>query len=343
MRIEGTQTNPDGSVVSVTGGDSCHVRGSFGPILEVPSWWETVAVPMWLPGSSADGALKDAVAGHVAVQGSPGRKNDLTHNTLVYFADWRAARPLDPLERALAAMTRKKVSLVLVVVVPADAFDRPRRDVEAKLNPFAESASVPLLLTEDHEGGWTRTFGAPTTPSAYWSTPGASSSGSTKAPWTSGAGRRPGQTSRTGARATLPSPASCRGARRSRSGRLFEDDRGQRSRSTGSAAERSSSTSGNPGPRRVSRSSAACRSCKARGGDRAPLVVALHGGKEGSVLDQIRTQYRLPFPLVQDTDQRIARIYGVRCWPTTISIDANGLVTRVQIGLTHEHHRAASS
>jgi hypothetical protein len=43
---------------------------------------------------------------------------------------------------------------------------------------------------------------------------------------------------------------------------------------------------------------------------------------------------------VQDADQRIARMYGVHCWPITISIDARGLVGHVQFGLSPE--RAAA-
>jgi peroxiredoxin len=79
-----------------------------------------------------------------------------------------------------------------------------------------------------------------------------------------------------------------------------------------------------------------------RAGARAPLIVAFHGGKERNILDAIRKQHELPFTLVQDTDQRIARMYGVRCWPTTISIDADGLVSHVQFGLSPERKEAGS-
>jgi hypothetical protein len=71
-----------------------------------------------------------------------------------------------------------------------------------------------------------------------------------------------------------------------------------------------------------------------KAGERAPLIVAFHGGKERKSLDEIRKQHDLSFPLVQDADQRIARMYGVRCWPTTISINADGLVSHVQFGLS---------
>ena len=71
-----------------------------------------------------------------------------------------------------------------------------------------------------------------------------------------------------------------------------------------------------------------------------PFIVAFHGGKDSKALDEIRKRLGLSFPLVQDAQQRIARRYGVRCWPTTVTVDADGLVQRVQhgIGLEHEHH-----
>src|SRR5262249_26461745 len=48
-----------------------------------------------------------------------------------------------------------------------------------------------------------------------------------------------------------------------------------------------------------------------RAGKRAPFIVAFHGGKDRKVIEKIRKQHKLAFQLVHDTDQRIARIYGV--------------------------------
>ena len=68
-----------------------------------------------------------------------------------------------------------------------------------------------------------------------------------------------------------------------------------------------------------------------------PFVVAFHGGKDSKRLDEIRKRLGLSFPLVQDTQQRLARRYGVRCWPTTIAVDADGRVQHIQFGIEHEH------
>jgi hypothetical protein len=51
----------------------------------------------------------------------------------------------------------------------------------------------------------------------------------------------------------------------------------------------------------------------------------------------MRKQLGLSFALVHDANQRIARTYGVRCWPTTIRINAAGLLEHTQFGVYHEH------
>jgi peroxiredoxin len=71
-------------------------------------------------------------------------------------------------------------------------------------------------------------------------------------------------------------------------------------------------------------------------GREAPFIVAFHGGKNSKALDEIRKRLGLSFPLVQDLQQRIARQYGVRCWPTTIMVDAEGRVEHVQFGVCHD-------
>jgi peroxiredoxin len=68
----------------------------------------------------------------------------------------------------------------------------------------------------------------------------------------------------------------------------------------------------------------------------SPVIVALYGGAKDS-LDRIRKELGLPFPLVYDVQQRVARLYGVRCWPTTVTIDRAGHVERIQFGVTHDH------
>src|SRR5262249_45288314 len=58
LRIEGVQTLADGQVVSAAGGTTCQVPG-FGGVMEAPSWWEPVTVPIWQPDSIPGAVLKD--------------------------------------------------------------------------------------------------------------------------------------------------------------------------------------------------------------------------------------------------------------------------------------------
>jgi peroxiredoxin len=65
---------------------------------------------------------------------------------------------------------------------------------------------------------------------------------------------------------------------------------------------------------------------------RERTVVAFHGGPPRKGFDDLRKQYGLTFPIVQDDEHRVARAFGVRCWPTTIEIDASGIIDRIQLG-----------
>jgi peroxiredoxin len=61
-------------------------------------------------------------------------------------------------------------------------------------------------------------------------------------------------------------------------------------------------------------------------------AIGVHGGpKEG--LERIRRELGIDFPLVQDSEQRIASAYGIRCWPATVTIDGDGRLEHVQFGV----------
>jgi len=68
-----------------------------------------------------------------------------------------------------------------------------------------------------------------------------------------------------------------------------------------------------------------------------PFIVAFHGGKNIDAIEEIRKRLGLSFLLAQDPNQRMANRYGVRCWPTTIMVDAQGRVEHVQLGIGHGH------
>jgi peroxiredoxin len=333
LRIEGVQTLANGQVVSVAGGTTCHVA-DFGEILEAPAWWEPVTLPVWLPDSTADATVKDIVAAHVSVQADAPPTNGLAHNSLVHFADWQGDNPLAGLGQALAALPRRGVSLVVIVVLPAGAFESRRREVEAKLDSIGERVLVHVLPTEDHEGGWARTFAVSKTSSTYlinarrefvWRHEGPIAVDALTAALRKHLMPAPAPRAR---------PLRLRVSPGDRAPDATFEDRGQ-----GFALHRLRGRAvllnfwqswSEPCLKELRR----LQQVHERSGGHGPFIVAFHGGKEGDVLDEIRRRQTLSFPLVHDADQVIARKYGVRCWPTTVSIDADGLVSHVQFGLS---------
>jgi thiol-disulfide isomerase/thioredoxin len=71
--------------------------------------------------------------------------------------------------------------------------------------------------------------------------------------------------------------------------------------------------------------------------DQAPFIVAFHGGADAKAVDAVRKSLDLSYPIVQDSRQQIGLRYGVRCWPTTVKVDADGRVDHVQMGAAHDH------
>src|SRR5262249_35662450 len=120
LRIEGTQTGADGLTGPIAAESPPQLRDAFGTIVESPAWWEPIMTPVWLEETKPGAKLKDLIAGHVPLQSDRPRGRELTHNTLVYFPDWRADEPLETVARAMAAMRRRKASLVLIGGLPAD-------------------------------------------------------------------------------------------------------------------------------------------------------------------------------------------------------------------------------
>jgi peroxiredoxin len=339
LRIEGTQTLADGQVVGAAGGTTCHLP-DFGELLDSPSWWSPITLPIWTPGAGPDSVLREHVAGHISVQASAPHSGDPGHNTLVCFPDWKSAKPLEMLGRAVSAMRRKRFSLVVVVVLPPGAFDSRRREVEARLASVGERFPAMLLPTEDHEGGWSKAFDVAKTPSVYlvnarrqfvWKHEGEADSKLLAAALdehlTPAAAPR-SRPLRLDVSAGAPAPDA-----------IFQDHQGD-----GFALHRMRGEEvllnfwqawSAPCIKELVR----LQALQSPDDRPVPRVIAFHGGPDGKVLDKIAKQHGLTFSLVQDTDQRIARQFGVRCWPTTLSLGHDGIVNHVQFGMASEHAR----
>jgi hypothetical protein len=164
LRIEGTQTFLSGQEISVAAGTTCHLPE---PVFEmdVPSWWQPVALPIWRPGLTDTSVLRSAIAAHVGVQVDAPGKEPLSRNVLVYFPNWDSDKPLASLNAALPKV-RNSSALMVIVVLPAGAFDASRRNVESKIGSSGEHQAL-MQFTEDDEAGWTRMFAVAKRPSAY--------------------------------------------------------------------------------------------------------------------------------------------------------------------------------
>jgi peroxiredoxin len=77
-------------------------------------------------------------------------------------------------------------------------------------------------------------------------------------------------------------------------------------------------------------------------GERAPTIVAVSAPDDRVPLADIRRKYGLTFALVHDSGGVLARQFAVRCWPTTLSIDTDGFVDGVQLGVAPVRPRGAS-
>lgn len=65
-------------------------------------------------------------------------------------------------------------------------------------------------------------------------------------------------------------------------------------------------------------------------------ILAFHGG-DNKYIDQIRRQLAISFSLIPDPEHRVASMYGVRCWPTTVTVDEAGRIAQIQFGAAHDH------
>jgi peroxiredoxin len=283
--------------------------------------------------------LRDAVAAHVSIHADDPAREPLSQNLLVYFADWPSKAPLDSLYAALGRI-KNESALMVVVVVPAGTFDATRREVESRLVSSQEPRLL-LHFTEDNEGGWTRTFDAGRKPSAYLI------NARREFVW-----KHDGELNPAESAAALDRHLSPTSAPRFRPLRLTvshgdpapdmwleTDDKEQfslqrlRGREVLLCFWQSWSA---PCLAELSRLQRLYETEKA-----APFIVGLHGGGDSNALADTRKRLGLSFALVQDSQQRIARKYGVRCWPTTVAIRADGRVEHVQFGGTHEHQSGA--
>jgi peroxiredoxin len=333
LRIEGTQTLPGGQQVSVAGGTTCQLPEPV-VAMDFPSWFGPVMLPIWRPGLDDSTVLRNAMAAHVSVGGNLPAKEPDSRNVLVYFADWRSEKPLETLNAALGKV-RDSSALIVIVVLAAGAFDSSRREIESKLPPSRERR-VLVQFTEDDEGGWTSIFAVTRRPSVYLI------NAKREFVW-----KHEGEPTPAELITAIDQHHVATSAPRFRPLRLtishgdpapdaqFETDAGDqfalhRFRGREVLLNFWQSWSA-PCLTELGRLQ---RLYDSRRG--TPFIVAFHGSNNRDAIEEIRKRLGLSFPLVQDSQQRIAQQFGVRCWPTTVLVGADGRAEQIQFGVAHE-------
>lgn len=245
-------------------------------------------------------------------------------------------RPLEGLSRTLSQMRRREYSLMIVLVLPAGTFDSRRSEVEARLGALGDrfARANNLLITEDYVGGWTKLFSAPDGPSTHlinargefvWKQEGPLDGRAVAAALDE---------------RMLPAPAAHTAPLRLavRQGdqmpdAVFTDEAGNhiavrrlRGRHVLITFWKSWSAPSIPELQRLQR---------LQRQENPPLILAINGGEDRGVIAEVRGRHQLTFALIDDPQRSIATQYGVQCWPTTLSINSQGIIDSIQFGVAH--------
>ena len=339
LRIEGIQVDPHGNEIPVSGGGVCSVS-TPEVAWRMSAGSDPMLIPIWESEIPPDAILNEGIAAHVNLLSDRRPSGRIAANSLVHFAGPGTDRTLTALDEALARARQKEAPFLAVVVLPEGVFGGRRREVEARLGSLGEDFWGRLLLTENYAGGWTRSFGVAEGPATFLL------NGQGDVAWKH-SGPLVGEEL---ARAmdehfTSGRPPKFRPLRIALAlcelvpATLLTDDRGQ------SLALRK--LRGHPVLLNFWQSwSAPCirelkrlQSLHAAGGEGTPVIVAVNGGEKSEVLSEMRRKFNLGFALVQDPDRAIARQFGIECWPTTVTMDAEGRVEGVQFGTLPEDRR----
>jgi peroxiredoxin len=339
LRIDGTQMSMGGVPIPLTGGVMC-LAPVIGPVMNIPAWFDPVTVPIWRPDVAAHMRLTDAIAGHVSVQPTAAGMGSPSQNTLVYFAEWRSERPLEELGAALAELRRRPLSLALIIVVPVGTFAERRKELDGKLAAIRTPFTLPLYVTEDDEGGWTRMFAASAVPATFlinarrqfvWKHDGTPSTAELAAALDRFAVPAP---------PAVAAPLALSARVRDRApDAVFDDGHGQAGALHRMRGQRTMLIFWQGWSAPSLRELARLQGLQERAAREGTTIIGFHGGRKEHI-DRVRREMGITFALVDDADQKIASAYGVRCWPTTVTVDAAGLVEQVHFGVTHDHGSA---
>jgi hypothetical protein len=306
-----------------------------------PAWWANVLmVPVWGP-DPAERLLESAIMAQVNVRPvviSATARPAARSSVLIHFAGSGQA-PLPALTEAMHKSKHRQSGIPIFVVLPSGSFSQPKTVVEARLGAFGEDLALPLVITEDYEGGWSQAFNAAGGQATYLLNPDG------QLAW-----KHQGALDTTAAAAALDQNAVPAQVQRSRLirnalrvGQAAPDiiftaggHRGLRGKRLLVVFCKSWST---PCVNELVRLQELYRQTRGRG----PTILAIADGQDQKQTDALVQQHGIGFPVVPDPNRSIARPCGINCWPTLVGINEDGTIGGMNHGATHPPHSPSAA
>ena len=333
LQVGGTQIGWASGMQAVPGGTTCKV-GEPDWLAIMPAWWVDLMLPIWGPDPGPDEMISNGIVAHITAQPEAlpqpdaqplalaATADEAATPSIIHFANDTSATPLPVLGEALLASKLREAQLPVIVVLPLGSFDQPRGSVERRLGAFPAGLRTPVVLTEDYQGAWRKTFDAPVGPSTYlmdarggiaWRDPGALQARAlTDALDRLGSiGRRGrGGLLRLSVRTGEPAPEvpALRRLRGQRALLMFWKSWSRPCLTELQHLQRLHDDSNGQGR----------------------VILAVGDGEDAERVQEIARRYGLRFTLMPDPESELAKGFRVRCWPTTVSIDELGLVERTR-------------
>lgn len=333
--FNGRRITPDGHIEeNVYAGESCKST-AFEPILTLPPYSIEAIIPdLNRPRPPEDAILNDLVGAHVNAFGQPRQPGAITANALIHFTGQRIEAPLQVMSQALAQGRNRDCPLLAILVLPMGSFEERASVIEAKLGPPGDDFGAHLIVTEDYGEGWTRAFDVRETPASHLI------NARGEFVWRQQGPLNAGELTRVFDEHLLqaPAPGTVLMQLNVQPGQpaleaLFEDDQGNRHVFNRLRGRRVVLVFWKSWSAPCIRELRRLQQLHERGN--APVILAVNGGEECSVVSEVRREHGLTFPLIHDPGQAIGIRYGVQCWPTTVAINERGFVDRIHFGASH--------
>jgi peroxiredoxin len=348
LTIDGSQaatSSTIGGPISASSSGSCSTGQPEWMDIE-PAWWANLLmIPVWGPDPGPESVLETGIIAQINVRPAAVNAADVnataaqstrkhTRSTaLIHFAG-AASSPLSILSDAVDRSSHRQSAIPIFVVLPAGTFRQRRSVVEAQLGKFSADLSLPLVITEDYEGGWSSAFpatgaaGAGGIPATYllgpdgqiaWQHQGAVDSATLKGALDQfvvpAAIQRP-RLARCALRVGSPIPDF-----------IFDVPGGKnlRGKSLLLTFYKSWST---PCLNQLRLLQQIHQGTAGHG----PAIVAIADGEAQKQVDDAVHQNGLDILIVPDPNRSFARRCGINCWPTTIIVRQDGLIGSINFG-----------